>query len=206
MLLRLFPSFSGTERPILKVGKGGIMANALVWIDLEMTGLIPEKDTILEIATLVTDDQLNILAEGPNLAIHVDENTLAGMDEWNQNQHGKSGLIDRVRASKETLASAEVKSLEFMAQWCQPRMSPLCGNSVWQDRRFLSRYMPKLEAHLHYRLIDVSTVKELAGRWYPDFPKFPKGDEHLALADIRASIAELRYYREKLFLPTLAAN
>jgi oligoribonuclease len=175
------------------------MANALVWIDLEMTGLQPEIDTILEIATLVTDDQLHILAEGPNLAIHVEEDVLAKMDDWNQNQHGKSGLIDRVRQSQETLASAQEKTLAFLQPFCQPKTSPLCGNSVWQDRRFLAKYMPQLDGFLHYRLIDVSTLKELAQRWYPGMPRFPKGDAHLALADIRASIDELKFYRENVF-------
>jgi oligoribonuclease len=148
---------------------------ALVWIDLEMTGLNPDRDTILE-------------------------GTLAGMDEWNRNQHGKSGLVARVQASQETLASAEAQTLAFIQSHCGPKSSPLCGNSVWQDRRFLARYMPELEAYLHYRLIDVSTVKELAGRWFPALPKFPKGEDHLALADIRASIGELRYYRERVFV------
>jgi oligoribonuclease len=175
------------------------MANALVWIDLEMTGLQPEMDTILEIATLVTDDQLNILAEGPNLAIHVEDSVLAAMDDWNRNQHGKSGLVARVRESQETLESAQEKTLAFLKPFCEPKTSPLCGNSVWQDRRFLAKYMPALEGYLHYRLIDVSTVKELAQRWYPHMSKFPKGDAHLALADIRASINELKFYRENLF-------
>ncbi len=175
------------------------MANVLVWIDLEMTGLNPERDTIIEIATVVTDDQLNVLAEGPNLAIHVGDEVLAGMDAWNQNQHGKSGLIDRVRKSEETLASAQEKTLTFLKPFCQANTSPLCGNSVWQDRRFLARYMPEIDAFLHYRLIDVSTLKELASRWYPSLPKFPKAEDHLALSDIRASISELAYYREKLF-------
>lgn len=171
----------------------------LVWIDLEMTGLEPMRDTIIEIACIVTDNDLNVLAEGPNLAIHVEDAVLAGMDDWNKNQHGKSGLVERVRASQESLATSEAQTLAFIASHCGPKTSPLCGNSVWQDRRFLGLYMPKLEAYLHYRLIDVSTVKELATRWFPALPKFPKGDDHLALADIRASIAELRYYREKLF-------
>jgi len=179
------------------------MANAWVWIDLEMTGLIPERDTIIEIASLVTDDQLNILAEGPNLAIHVEESTLAGMDDWNQKQHAKSGLIERVRASTESLAGAEAKTLDFLKDFCAPGKSPLCGNSVWQDRRFLAKYMTKLESFLHYRLIDVSTLKELSNRWYPALKKYPKGDEHLALADIHASVAELRYYREHVFIPQL---
>lgn len=176
----------------------------LVWIDLEMTGLDPMRDTILEIACIVTDNDLQVIAEGPNLAIHVENEALEAMDDWNKNQHGKSGLVERVRASQETLATAEAATLAFIASHCPAKVSPLCGNSVWQDRRFLARYMPKLEAYLHYRLIDVSTVKELASRWFPNLPKFPKGDDHLALADIRASIAELRYYRERLFTQTLS--
>lgn len=171
----------------------------LVWIDLEMTGLDPTRDTIIEIASIITDNELQVIAEGPNLAIHVENSVLEAMDDWNKNQHGKSGLVERVRASQETLETAEAKTLAFIASHCPPKISPLCGNSVWQDRRFLAKYMPKLEAYLHYRLIDVSTVKELTSRWYPGVPKFPKGEDHLALADIRASIAELRYYRERIF-------
>jgi len=180
------------------------MANALVWIDMEMTGLEPDVNTIIEIATLVTDDQLNLIAEGPNLAIYQDQATLALMDEWNQTQHKKSGLLDRVRASSETLASAQAKTLEFLALYCEPKSSPLCGNSIHQDRRFIHRYMPLLDSFLHYRLIDVSTLKELSNRWYPTLPKYQKGENHLALNDIRESVAELRYFREKMFRSELA--
>ncbi|MEW6445909.1 MAG: oligoribonuclease [Pseudomonadota bacterium] len=172
------------------------MENRLVWIDLEMTGLAPERDVIIEIATLVTDEQLNVLAEGPVIAVHQSEETLAGMDEWNQRQHGGSGLIARVRESAMDTSAAEQATLEFLRQWVSPRGSPMCGNSICQDRRFLARHMPELEAFFHYRNLDVSTLKELAQRWYPDVPKFKKADVHLALADIRASIDELRYYRE----------
>lgn len=176
-------------------------AGNLVWIDMEMTGLDAARDQILEIASLVTDGELNVLAEGPNLAIHQPEEALKAMDEWNQTHHGRSGLLDRVRASQETVASAEQKTLDFLAPWCPPRTSPLCGNSVWQDRRFISRLMPGLDRFLHYRLIDVSTVKELAARWYPSLPPVKKKETHLALADIRESLEELRYYRSHLFRP-----
>jgi len=171
------------------------MHNRLVWIDLEMTGLDPDRDSIIEIATLVTDERLDILAEGPVIAVHQPEAVLAGMDEWNQRQHGRSGLIARVRTSTQDTRAAERATLDFLKQWVAPRSSPMCGNSICQDRRFLARHMPELEAFFHYRNLDVSTLKELAQRWYPDVPKFVKADVHLALADIRASIEELRYYR-----------
>lgn len=166
---------------------------------MEMTGLDPDKDRILEIAVLVTDVQLNVLAEGPNLAIFQPEDVLQAMDEWNQTHHGKSGLLDRVRASTESMRSAEEKVLAFCAGHVGPKASPLCGNSVWQDRRFLDRHMPALNAYFHYRIIDVSSVKELAFRWYPQLPPFKKAETHLALADIRESVGELRYYREHCF-------
>ena len=172
------------------------MQNHLIWIDLEMTGLEPERDVIIEIATLVTDEQLNILVEGPVIAVHQPENVLQGMDEWNQTHHGASGLLDRVRASTMDTATAERLTLEFLAQWSEKRSSPMCGNSICQDRRFLARHMPKLEDFFHYRNLDVSTLKELARRWYPAVPKFEKAGAHRALDDIRASLDELRYYRE----------
>ena len=178
------------------------MHNRLVWIDLEMTGLDPDRDVIIEMATLVTDEKLNILAEGPVLAVHQPELVLAGMDEWNRRQHGSSGLTERVRASTTDTRAAELATLEFLRQWVDPRSSPMCGNSICQDRRFLARHMPELEAFFHYRNLDVSTLKELALRWYPRVPKFRKADVHLALADIRASIDELKYYREKLLKTT----
>lgn len=181
------------------------MENRLVWLDLEMTGLEPDSDVILEIATLVTDPELNVLAEGPAFAIHHPEPALARMNDWNKNQHGKSGLIDRVRASTEDTASAESKTLEFLATWIISGISPLCGNSIWQDRRFLARYMPRLERFFHYRIVDVSSVKVLALNWYPDLVPFKKSETHLALSDIRESVAELRYYREKIFLPPIPA-
>jgi oligoribonuclease len=174
------------------------MQKRLVWIDLEMTGLDPDRDSIIEIATLVTDENLDILAEGPVIAVHQPEDVLAGMDEWNRRQHGGSGLIARVRASTQDTRAAEQATLAFLKQWVGPRSSPMCGNSICQDRRFLARHMPELEAFFHYRNLDVSTLKELAQRWYPDIPKFAKEGAHLALADIRASIDELRYYRKKI--------
>ena len=178
------------------------MENRLVWLDLEMTGLEPERDVIIEIAVLVTDTQLNILSEGPVFAIHHSEDILAGMDDWNKNQHGKSGLIERVRASQESTASAESKILDFLVQHVKSGTAPLCGNSIWQDRRFLARYMPRLEKFFHYRILDVSSLKILATNWYPELAAFPKSDAHLALSDIRESVAELQFYRDKLFTPS----
>jgi len=168
----------------------------LVWIDLEMTGLNPSADRILEVATVITDSQLEILADGPVLAIHQPEEVLAAMDRWNTEQHWQSGLIERVRQSTYTCRQAELETLAFLQQWVGDRVSPLCGNSVWHDRRFLVRYMPELERYFHYRNIDVSTLKELAQRWAPDLAKFDKECQHLALADIRESIAELKHYGE----------
>ncbi len=178
------------------------MDSNLVWVDLEMTGLDPQKDQILEIATLITDSELNIIAEGPNLAIFQTEEILKGMDEWNQTHHGKSGLIDRVRASTESLRTAEEKTLTFVASHCKASRSPLCGNSVWQDRRFLDRYMADLNRFFHYRIIDVSSIKELAARWYPKLPPLKKAESHQALADIRESVEELRFYRRNCFQGT----
>ncbi len=172
----------------------------LVWMDLEMTGLDPAVDVIIEIATLITDADLNVLAEGPVLAIHASDAQLAAMDDWNQRHHGESGLLTRVKNSPVSMAEAEAQTLAFLAQHTQPRSSPLCGNSIWQDRRFLTKYMPTLEAHLHYRMLDVSTVKELARRWRPDLlAGFTKKNAHLALDDIRESVAELAYYRTHFF-------
>jgi oligoribonuclease len=170
---------------------------------MEMTGLDPARDVILEIATLVTDKDLNVLEEGPNLAIFQPDEILLAMDDWNRTQHSKSGLIDRVRVSAETMRSAEEKTLAFAAKHCAPKSSPLCGNSVWQDRRFLDRHMPALNNHFHYRIIDVSSVKELASRWYPTLAPFKKSEAHLALADIRESVAELLYYRQACFIPAV---
>lgn len=172
------------------------MSAHLVWMDLEMTGLDPERDVIIEIATLITDGDLNLIAEGPALAVHQPESILKGMDEWNQTHHAASGLLERVRNSPVSTVEAEAQTLAFLECHVEKNASPLCGNTIWQDRRFLVRYMPVLEAHLHYRNIDVSTLKELARRWRPDLMRgFSKQNAHTALADIRESIEELRYYR-----------
>ncbi|MGU0901030.1 oligoribonuclease [Pseudomonas aeruginosa] len=169
----------------------------LIWIDLEMTGLDPDRDVIIEMATIVTDSDLNTLAEGPVIAIHQPEEILAGMDEWNTRQHGQSGLTQRVRESTVSMAEAEAQTLAFLEQWVPKRSSPICGNSICQDRRFLYRHMPRLEGCFHYRNLDVSTLKELAARWAPQVREsFKKGNTHLALDDIRESIAELRHYRD----------
>lgn len=169
----------------------------LIWIDLEMTGLNPDSDLIIEIATIVTDKDLNILAEGPALAINQPDSALAAMDDWNQKHHGQSGLIDRVRASQISAQDAEQLTIDFLKLWVPERTSPMCGNTIGQDRRFLVKYMPKLEAYFHYRSIDVSTLKELAARWAPQLKDgFKKDTKHEALADIIESIEELRYYRE----------
>ncbi len=171
--------------------------NNLVWIDLEMTGLEPQRDTIIEIATVVTNSHLDVLAEGPVLAIHQPDSVLDGMDEWNTRQHNQSGLVERVRASSITLEEAERRTLAFLRQHVPAGVSPMCGNSICQDRRFMARLMPQLEAFFHYRNLDVSTLKELVKRWAPASGPglFEKEGTHLALDDIRASIEELRYYR-----------
>lgn len=172
----------------------------LIWIDLEMTGLDTDHDHIIEIATVVTDRDLKPLAQGPVLAIHQPESVLATMDEWNTRQHGGSGLTDRVRTSTTSMAEAEQATLAFLRQWVPERSSPMCGNSICQDRRFLARQMPQLEAYFHYRNLDVSTIKELARRWAPEVLKGVKKEgSHLALDDIRDSIDELRHYRRHFF-------
>ena len=169
----------------------------LVWIDLEMTGLDPDSDHIIEIATIITDQQLNIIEEGPVLAICQPEALLEGMDDWNQRHHSASGLVDRVRSSDVNERSAELQTLEFLRRYVPENASPLCGNSICQDRRFLYRYMPELERYLHYRNLDVSTLKELARRWAPHIAEgITKKATHRALDDIRESIEELRYYRK----------
>ena len=175
--------------------------NNLIWIDLEMTGLDTVNDEIIEIATIVTDQELNELAVGPVLPIHQPEARLAQMDEWNQTQHKKSGLIERVLKSQHTCATAEAETLAFLEQYVPLGKSPMCGNSICQDRRFMARQMPALEKYFHYRNLDVSTLKELAKRWYPKISTgFDKDSAHLALSDIRDSISELQYYRNKLFI------
>ncbi len=175
--------------------------NNLIWIDLEMTGLDTQNDSIIEIATIVTDSQLNVLAEGPVFAIYQPDSILSAMDEWNTRQHGQSGLVERVKNSTISELDAESLTIEFLQQLVPSGKSPMCGNSICQDRRFLARCMPKLESYFHYRNLDVSTIKELASRWYPEiYSAFEKKSTHLALDDIRDSIRELQYYREKLFV------
>ncbi len=172
----------------------------LIWIDLEMTGLCTLTDTIIEIATIVTDRNLDEVAEGPVLAIRQSADTMDGMDDWNRRQHRKSGLTERVLSSEVTTRDAELETLEFLRQWVDEGASPMCGNSICQDRRFLAREMPDLERYFHYRNLDVSTVKLLAAYWAPEVAEgFEKDSAHLALQDIRDSIAELAWYRDRLF-------
>ncbi len=171
----------------------------LIWLDLEMSGLDPERCEILEIATIVTDGALNVLGEGPDLVVHQPDSVLDAMDEWCTQHHGESGLTAQVKASTISLAEAEAQTLEFLAQHCASGASPLCGNSIGQDRRFIVRYMPRLDAFLHYRSVDVSTIKELCRRWYPGLQAPPKRECHRALEDIRESIAELRFYQQNIF-------
>lgn len=171
--------------------------NHLVWLDMEMTGLDPAKERIIEVAVVVTDAQLEVVAEGPVLAIHQSDELLDAMDAWNKGTHGRSGLIDRVKASTVTEADAETQLLDFLSQYVPPGKSPLCGNTISQDRRFMFSYMPRFEAFFHYRNLDVSTLKELCRRWKPEIYKgFQKKSKHEALADIYESIDELKYYRE----------
>lgn len=177
------------------------MKSRLIWIDLEMTGLDPKKEVILEIATVVTDDKLEVVAEGPNIAINYPEKILQTMEEWSRTHHGESGLLDRVKESPYDRRSAEQETLEFLATHCKKGESPLCGNTIWQDRRFLIKHMPDLEGFFHYRNIDVSSIKELVRRWYPSLPPYKKQKTHLALSDIKESIGELRYYRQRVFIP-----
>lgn len=177
-----------------------LSSSNLIWIDLEMTGLDPDKDKILEIATIVTNKHLEVIAEGPVFAIHQSLSVLNKMDEWNTNQHTKTGLIERITASKIKEREAEEATLEFISKYVPAKKSPICGNSICQDRRFLYKNMPKLEQYFHYRNLDVSTLKILAKQWYPEIAKgFNKTSKHQALSDIYDSIAELRYYRDSLF-------
>ena len=176
--------------------------NHLVWLDMEMTGLDPERERIIELAMIVTDSQLNIVAESPSWALHQSDELLDAMDAWNKSTHGRSGLIERVRASTLDEAAAEAAALDFVRQHVPKNASPLCGNTVSQDRRFMVRYMPKLEDWFHYRNLDVSTLKELCKRWKPEVAKgFAKRSAHTALADIRESIEELQYYRQHFIVP-----
>lgn len=180
--------------------KTGPRNDALIWIDLEMTGLDPERERIIEVATLVTDGELNVIAEGPVIAVHQSDALLSGMDEWNTRTHGNSGLVERVRKSQIDTREAERRTLEFLSAHVAPGTSPMCGNSIHQDRRFLEREMPELWAFFHYRNLDVSTLKELAKRWNPQaLEGFSKRNVHLAMDDIKESIAELAHYR-KTFL------
>lgn len=172
-------------------------ATNLVWLDMEMTGLVPESDVVIELAMVVTDTHLNVLAESPVWAVHQSDETLAKMDDWNQKTHGKSGLIDRVRASTQDEQSVAAEALAFLKAWAPERSSPMCGNSICQDRRFMARHMPTLEAWFHYRNLDVSTLKELCKRWRPEIAKgVEKKGAHQALDDIYESIEEMKYYRE----------
>jgi len=176
--------------------------NRLLWVDMEMSGLSPDTDRVLELAMVVTDAELRVLAEGPVIAVHQDDSVLDGMDAWNRSTHARSGLTSRVRESMVTEAQAERQMLDWAARLVPAGRSPMCGNSICQDRRFMARWMPRLEAFFHYRNLDVSTLKELARRWKPDvFRSFEKKSRHEALADIYESIAELKHYREHWFRP-----
>ena len=195
MQIGKIPPFLPIERAIMTVS-----AQNLVWIDMEMTGLDPEENVVLEIATIVTDKDLNVLAEGPVIAIHQSDEELAKMDDWNVNTHTNSGLVARVKASQHDEAKAVAETLEFIRQWVPERTSPLCGNSIGQDRRFMVKHMSELEAFFHYRNVDVSTIKELVRRWQPALlDQFKKSGTHQALDDIRESIAELQFYRSHVF-------
>ena len=177
----------------------GMTSDKLIWIDLEMTGLDPEENVIIEIASIITDNELNIIAEGPNLAIFQPEDELEKMDEWNVTHHTANGLIDAVRESEVSTATAEIRTLEFIREHCEPGQSLLCGNTIGQDRRFLRAHMPELQEFCHYRSIDVSSVKEISNRWYPNEKGFNKPTGHRALDDIKGSIRELSHYRKSIF-------
>jgi len=177
------------------------MTQHLIWIDLEMTGLDPEKHAIVEIASIVTDDQLNLVAEGPDIVINQPDAVLSAMEPWSIEHHQASGLTDRIKSSIHSCTQAEAQTLAFLSRFCEKGASPLCGNSIGQDRRFLVKHMPTLEDFFHYRNIDVSSVKELVKRWYPNLSQFKKKKTHLALSDIKESIDELVYYRKHVFVP-----
>jgi len=185
----------------LRIKDTGNKQTNLVWMDLEMSGLDPEENTIIEIATLVTDFNLEIVAEGPVIAIHQTDELLDSMDEWNTNCHRETGLTERVRNSSFKMKDAEMMTIDFIKEHVNPNTSPLCGNTIWQDRRFLIKYMPELESYCHYRNIDVSSFKEIYTRWYPDLPMFEKEKVHSAMKDIKESVEELKYYRAKIFIP-----
>jgi oligoribonuclease len=196
----LYHSSTGRHISPLSFFGVGILSVDLVWMDLEMTGLDPEQDRIIEIATIITNSDLEVIAEGPVFAIQQKKSLLASMDDWNQKHHGESGLLKRIASEGVSETEAEAMTLAFLEQYVEKASAPLCGNTIWQDRRFLSRYMRTLESYLHYRMIDVSSVKELAKRWRPDIAgSFYKKNEHSALADIRESVGELRHYREHFF-------
>lgn len=183
------------------MSKDGPLSDHLIWVDLEMTGLDPDRDVILEIATLITDNELNIVARGPELVVHQTEERLQAMDDWNREHHSKSGLWQKAVASEVTAAAAAAQTLAFLQDHTEPKSAPLCGNSIWQDRRFLARHFPDVENHCHYRVVDVSSIKELVRRWYGEdriYPK-PEAGSHRALVDIERSIDELRFYRKNFF-------
>jgi len=181
-------------------GSKSIDTACLVWMDLEMSGLDPEANTILEIATVITDLDLEIISDGPVIAVSQPDSILESMDDWNKEHHSKTGLIARVKQARSSLQDAEMETLDFIKRYIAPNKAPLCGNSVWQDRRFLIKYMPVLEQYFHYRNIDVSSIKELYARWYPNLPLYEKENAHTALKDIYESISELRYYRRSIFV------
>ena len=179
----------------------------LVWVDMEMTGLLPEVDRIIEIAVVVTDADLEILAQGPVIAVHQPDAVMAAMDTWNTATHGRSGLTEKVRLSRVTEAAAQREMIDFLSDWVGPGKSPMCGNSICQDRRFMARYMPELESYFHYRNLDVSTIKELCKRWAPTVARsFSKRSAHTALADIIESIEELRHYRSNFLRPEVRTD
>lgn len=201
IIIRVPLLFNMTKRAeSLKTDKIGAEQHGLVWMDIEMSGLDPEVNTILEIATVITAYNLEIISEGPVIAIYQTDEALDVMDEWNKKHHGETGLIDRVRQSTYNMKNAEMLTIDFIKSRIARKRSPLCGNSIWQDRRFLIKYMPALENYFHYRNIDVSSVKELYTRWYPDLPPFEKENSHTAVKDIHESISELKYYRSKIFI------